>query len=214
MSANCAGSKAYNVDAAMTERASVASMCGDSTVQCFKCDCAAGLCYVALRSSSLTKKKGARDSIKCPVHDKPSSAYAQEFYTLLERRSKRQQMHGIIWDWYDVPQNHHMHIDATVFCGKANKCSRFEIDGESHFIDNETARIDTDSEKDAHVTANGAGMLRLHYRDRDGWPTSISRALCKPPASVEYTSSYNGCLDDHEHDNDAARKKRKKRKLR
>jgi hypothetical protein len=200
----------YAIDTDMTSRANAASLCAQSTVQCLRCDCAARLCFVALKKKSLNKKKQHAEGIKCPVHDKQSSEHVQEFFSLIQVLSQGVKIRGIVWDWCDVPQDHHMHVDATVFCESTH--TRFEIDGENHFFDCATARIDTDALKDEYIRACGAGMVRLHFFEtstvgqlRD----CIESALGTPPASVEYTNSYTECLDEHEKENSAGCKKRK-----
>lgn len=206
----CTTSPEYSVDAYMTSRVTAASLCEDSTLQCLACDCKAGLCYVVLKKKSLGKKRRNGDSIKCPVHDRHASEHVQQFYKVVETMAKKKGVHGIVWDWCDVPQDHHMHVDATVFC--EGKHCRFEIDGENHFVDNETARICTDAAKDAYLAGCGAGMLRLHYRDKDEWSTHISSALENPACTVVYTPAYIECLEEHENVGSVAKKRKRARR--
>ena len=131
-----------------------------------------------------------------------TSKYALSFYSIVQGLDATlQDVHGIIWDWFDVPDsdcsNHKMHIDATVFLGSS--CIRFEIDGETHFKDNLTSRLHTDEQKDDVLREAGVGMLRLHYMDTEQWPLYVKSALQHGVNTVQYTASYRQCLHPEEY---------------
>lgn len=197
MLAGCQADPEYSIDAHMTSRVAAVSLCEDSTIQCLTCHCEAGLCYIALKKKSLAKKRKSGNRIKCPVHGQQASQHVLAFFEMVQTIASKSAVDGIVWDWCDIPQDHHMHVDATVFTARGH--SRFEIDGENHFMDGNTARLATDIAKDAHLRECGAGMLRLHYRDKDVWSAHISRALGKPQQYVAYTPAYIECLEEHEH---------------
>lgn len=191
----CAGGDCdtYIVDDYMTSRARDASLCQDSTLKCLQCGCTKGLCYVVLKKRSLFKKQKNGDRIRCPVHDNRTSYYTACFYDELMSVADSLNVCGVVWDWVDLPQDHHMHIDATVFTNTSHY--RFEIDGEQHFSDGETARKHLDETKDEYLNECGAGVFRLHYRDKDSWGLHICAALKEPRQLVQYSSSYKSCLE-------------------
>lgn len=194
----CAGASdedTYNEDEEMTTLAQNAALCS-AEVLCFKCKCSESLCFVALKKKSLPHKKRKGGANKCPVQDQEASQHVKDFFVEVMKLSCRVQVRGIVWDWKDIPNDHHMHVDAAVFCDRGT--SRFDIDGENHFLNGGTTRIDTDIAKDSHVRASGAGMLRLHHRDKDSWCKSIEGALRTPPECMQYTASDVECLDEWE----------------
>ena len=174
-----------------------------TTLQCFNCGCEEGLCFVVMKRKSVQKMQLEGRGIRCPIHQSSitTSTYARRFYACIRQVQCRVQ--GIVWDWFDVPDdhksNHKMHIDASVFHGAS--CMRFEIDGETHFHSNGTERDGNDEIKDHILRAYGVGMLRLHYRDVEHWTQYIGFAINTKLQTVCYTSSYRECLHpaDHKH---------------
>jgi hypothetical protein len=149
---------------------------------------------------SMQKFMKAGKRIKCPVHENPNatSQWALRFYKLVECLKLQDDIHGVVWDWFDVPDNHHMHIDATLFAG--DSCYRFEIDGETHFDSSGTQRSDADLRKDAILREYSVRLLRLHYRDADKWADYMQHFITwsqqgEVQNSVVYTGSYRDCLD-------------------
>ena len=186
----------------LVSTASVRNSGGKSVaLWCYQCECQNELCYVVKLRKSMSKFKKTGKRITCPVHESPiaTSQWAQKFYKLVASH-KAHSIQGIVWDWYDVPGNHHMHIDATVFAG--DSCFRFEIDGETHFDSSGTQRSEIDIDKDAILRAHGVNLLRLHYRDVNEWPKYVQHFLsaggAKSKGTVMYTGSYRQCLDCHE----------------
>lgn len=168
-------------------------------LQCFRCECAEGLCFVVMKKKSVQKMYKAGRCITCPVHQntRHTSTYALKFYAIIQGlHSRTHKVHGVVWDWFDVPanqnSNHKMHIDATVFYN--DTCMRFEIDGETHFPINGTSRLHTDEEKDDVLRECGVGMLRLHYWDVEVWSRYVQAALRTPHRRVRYTAGYKHCL--------------------
>jgi hypothetical protein len=172
-----------------------------STLQCFNCGCEGGICFVVMKRKSVKKMQLEGRAIKCPIHQgTTSSVYAHKFYATI--RQLQCEVQGIVWDWFDVPDdessNHKMHIDASVFCGAV--CTRFEIDGETHFHSRGTSRDDNDERKDCILRQSGVGLLRLHYMDVDYWPQYIQNALNVNYQTVKYTKSYMECLHPADHE--------------
>lgn len=151
---------------------------------------------------SIEKLKNGGKRITCPVHEstKATSQWAQLFYRVVAALSVGRTVHGIVWDWFDVPENHHMHIDATVFAGA--ECFRFEIDGQNHFLSSETLRSEVDMQKDAVLRKYNIRLLRLHYRDAGMWSDYISQYIRNTAntvlATIAYSRSYLECLEEHE----------------
>ena len=115
------------------------------------------------------------DPLLCPAHNPARWSYsrwATIFYLCLISIG----YNGIIvWDWYDTPENHRLHWDATVFLG--GMAHRFEIDGPVHEIRGGN-RPNADVRKDDIVRRNGAiGLLRLSYHDAHQWPLRIAQYI-------------------------------------
>jgi hypothetical protein len=172
-----------------------------NSLQCFNCGCEGGICFVAMRRKSFQKMTKHGRCIKCPVHQNTttSSTHARTFYAIVRRLDDNVQ--GIVWDWFDVPRdnnsNHRMHIDASVFC--RDSCTRFEIDGETHFQSNGTSRDRLDEYKDIVLRENKVGMVRLHYMDVDRWNEYVVYAVKRAINTVLYTKSYMDCLHPADH---------------
>jgi hypothetical protein len=153
-----------------------------------------------MKKKSMQKSVAALNSaVLCPVHQgRSSSKWATTFYDTLETLSANMQIHGVVWDWHDVPgaERHHMHIDACVFVGES--CVRFEIDGEAHFMCQETCRDRRDIEKDAIFREQRVGLVHLHYRDVNLWEAFVKEALRTPRAKIQYSPSYSECLEEEE----------------
>jgi hypothetical protein len=154
-----------------------------------------------MKRKSVQKLQQEGRCIKCPTHhsNTTSSKYAHRFYEIIQGLNHN--VHAIVWDWFDVPDegksNHKMHIDASVFCGSA--CTRFEIDGETHFLDNNTRRHPLDEYKDYIMGQCGVCMVRLHYMDVESWEDYVSVAVETQVQTVRYTASYMECLDPEEY---------------
>jgi hypothetical protein len=178
------------------QRASVRNPQAKSTaLQCFSCGCEEGICFVVMKKKSVQKMKQQGRCIKCPIHHSTStSTYARRFYDAV--RALDVQVRGIVWDWFDVPDdensNHKMHIDASVFCEAS--CIRFEIDGETHFHNSGTSRNNLDEQKDALLREHSVDMVRLHYMDAERWGEYVMIAVTKTHGTVRYTGSYRHCL--------------------
>lgn len=191
----------YTYHTAMTARVIAATVRQEetkaSTLVCYQCKCEGRLCYVVKLKHSMYKfiKKGRQ--ITCPIHEctQTTSQWALRFHRTLVNLNL-QELHGIVWDWFDVPENHHMHIDAAVFLG--TRCIRFEIDGEAHFDSTKTQRDHNDVDKDAILRRFNVKMLRLHYMDADIWAQCILSFLNSECSSISYTPSYSECLEPHE----------------
>lgn len=175
---------------------------GSTVLQCLSCDCENSDCFVSMKKKSMQKAVSALNStVLCPVHQgRSSSKWARQFYSTLKRvaASAQLQVHGVVWDWHDVPGagNHHMHIDACVFVG--SHCARFEIDGEAHFLCQETARDRRDTRKDNIFRGLGVGLMHLHWRDEILWEDFIRSSLQRPSTGLQYTPSYQECLEPDE----------------
>ena len=191
-----------HVDPCMSARLSTASLRnpGSSELQCLRCDCNKRLCFVSMMQKSIQKSISAlNSSVVCPAHQgRSSSKWVINFYNTLETLAADMHIHGVVWDWHDVPGagNHRMHVDACVFVGTA--CVRFEIDGEVHFSSQGTARDWRDVAKDSIFRALAVGLVHLHWRDASIWESFIRTALQSESAAVEYTPSYHECLEADE----------------
>lgn len=195
-------------DSCMTQRVRAASARysqdyhnRSSSLLCFSCGCKDGLCFLALTKGSVLRMKQDGRCIKCPMHagSTSSSKYVASLYDII--RNLNSSVHGVVWDWHDVPadeySSHRMHIDASMFYGKS--CTRFEVDGETHFKDNGTCRDDKDEAKDYVLRKHRVGMLRLHYNDVDKWREYVLCAMQNDNQTVRYTESYTQCLHPDEH---------------
>ena len=171
---------------------------GRRDLKCLRCECDSPLCHVAFLGRSISKRTTSqRGTVACPVHSNVSgSKWALKFHDLIGKLSLPPQnlsVHGIVWDWHDLPGagNHHRHLDACVFVGK--HCYRFEVDGEDHFRDNNSSRLVQDTIKDDILTSIGVALVRLHWRDEGSWERHVLCALlgkCTNGGAVTYTYSY------------------------
>jgi hypothetical protein len=78
-------------------------------------------------------------------------------------------------------------VDGRVVC--------FEIDGERHFVGINGGRRREDVVKDAFMTANHHGLLRLHYKDKDNWLAFIQHFLALNATSTMYSGYFWHELD-------------------
>lgn len=172
------------------------------SLQCFNCGCEGGICFVVLKRKSVQKMKQQGRCIKCPIHHSTttSSTYAHRFYDIVRRLDG--EVHGVVWDWFDVPDdensNHKMHVDASVFYG--TRCFRFEIDGETHFHSSGTSRDTLDEHKDDVLRECGVDMVRLHYKDVEQWSNYVRVAVTQVCHTVRYTDTYKDCLHPSEYE--------------
>jgi hypothetical protein len=112
-----------------------------------------------------------RDCLTCPAHQNSRSTYSQWVWIFHVVISEMAYPGVVIFYWNDVPENRHMHWDATLFLG--GMAHRFEVDGPRHRIVR-GVRLLEDIQKDHIVNTRPAiSLLRLSHHDVHAWPTKI-----------------------------------------